>query len=287
MAGGVPENQRTSQRVSARSRIKFIAPVFEGTSQEQPMKFIRDLRTYCDVTEADGNELCYIISQALKGSAGEWWQVVQDEIDGWDLFEEKFSARFWSEARQNEVRERLQFGFFTGQHGMNRGQYSMHIMGQAKDLSIHMTEAEIIRQLRNHFSKEMRTAILSQGINTKEQLFEFLEAFDTAGVVNQERAKENWRREGRYFDEKRDTHRRWEQRDNIPREYAAGSREEQQGNRSNHMDKKEGGWRKWNEKPQDIHTSGNKRMTNQVNMIQLQDEESEISNEKKLESGNE
>lgn len=222
------ENRNSNTHTPAYGRIKFTAPIFNGSDHDQPMKFLRDLRNYCNAVDADDYESRYIISQSLQGPASEWWQITESETDTWKNFEQRFTARFWSEARQSEIRERLQFGQYIPQMGIRQCEYAMRLFSQSRDLTTRPTESEIIRLLARHFSADIHSAILSASNYSKEALFNLLERFDNAGIGMQ-------RRESGYNAEP--NQRRWEPRPPIqkPRDdqrdkrYEAGQPRGEQG----------------------------------------------------------
>lgn len=177
--------------VSSPSKIKFNAPVFGGTKSEQPMKFLRELRNYCRVTDTDNDETKYVISQAMRGIASEWWQIAEEDVQDWKSFEQRFAARFWSESRQSEIREKLQFGRYTNKTDSRQCDYAMRLYSQARELTTSPSENEIIRMLARHFNPDIHAAILSGGNYSKESLFLILERFDDAGFLGRFNEPEN------------------------------------------------------------------------------------------------
>lgn len=93
------DTRNSKTHTPAYGRIKFTAPIFNGSDHDQPMKFLRDLRNYCNAIDTDDYESRYIISQSLQGPESEWWQITESETDTWKNFEQRFTAGFWSEAR--------------------------------------------------------------------------------------------------------------------------------------------------------------------------------------------
>lgn len=214
--------QNTQSGSQAANRIRFNAPSFNGTKTEQPMKFLRELRNYCNVIDSDDEETRYIISQSLKGIASEWWQVAEDESKDWADFVRRFTARFWSEARQSEIREKLQFGKYSSKNGLRQCEYAMRLFSQARELTTRPTEHEIVRMMSSHFHPDIHAAILSSGNYSRESLFGILERFDNAGFIGRKQEYEKGneyagRREGLgYYQDK--TQRKWEPRGQYQRE---------------------------------------------------------------------
>lgn len=180
---------RINTNMKPKQYIKMTPPTYEDRADEKPIKFLRDLNEYCAVTQAEPEEARYVVSQALKGAAGEWWRLVQDEIGDWQTFEKRFIAKFWSEGRQNGIRKNMEFGHYEVEGKISRCEYAMQIFGLAKDLTRKPSEQEVIAQMANHFNEEIRAAIFSREINNKERLFQMLERFDNAGGLNRNKCE--------------------------------------------------------------------------------------------------
>ncbi|KAK2574745.1 hypothetical protein KPH14_013032, partial [Odynerus spinipes] len=57
-------------------KVKPQLPNFEGSMHERPPKFLRELRNFLDIARIPESEMKFIINQALKGTANEWWDLV-------------------------------------------------------------------------------------------------------------------------------------------------------------------------------------------------------------------
>ena len=81
--------------------------------------------------------------------------------------------RYWNEHVQRKVRDRLEFGRFTPGK-LTREQYVIKEIAKVKYLRPELSEAELVHKLSYHFDVNIRTAILTQGINTLEALLNML-----------------------------------------------------------------------------------------------------------------
>lgn len=158
----------------------------------------------------------------MKGIASEWWQVTEDESENWADFVRRFTARFWSEARQSEIREKLQFGKYSPKNGLRQCEYAMRLFSQARELTTKPTEHEIIRMMAYHFNPDIHAAILSSGNYSRESLFGILERFDNAGFIGRKQEFERGneyagRRENSGYSQDK-MQRKWEPRGQYQRE---------------------------------------------------------------------
>ncbi|KAK2578986.1 hypothetical protein KPH14_012807 [Odynerus spinipes] len=181
--------------------VKPQLPSFEGKSSDKPPKFIRELKRFVDAARVPDNELKFIITQALKGVASEWWDLVADHIDTWSQFTTAFLNRFWSVAIQRKVRENLDTGAYRPETGISRVSYAMKLIGSARDLVPRRTDEEIVLTIARHFSQAVDDCVVGQNIATVDGLLAILERFDNGGTVNRPRFNErhispngnNWR----------------------------------------------------------------------------------------------
>lgn len=209
-----PRRSRTTTAASepagatTRSKIKFTPPTFEGRKFEQPMRYLRDLKAYLDVTDADQTEVKYIITQSLKGSASEWWHLVEDDVNSWKEFDLRFRTRYWSETKQAEIRRKLEFGFFEYKEGYRRCEYAMSLYGDVKNLTTQYCETDIINLLASHFNEDIRSAVISREINSKERFFQLLERYDNSSALNRGKPRETSSQHASARDDRPFTHRR-------------------------------------------------------------------------------
>lgn len=257
--------------------LRVVPPTFNGKPHEQPVKFLKDLRAYCEVVGADPVQVHFITSQAMQGTAGEWWQVIEDETPNWNTFVEKFTARFWSESRQSDVRARLQFGQYEARLGITYCEYAVRLLGLARDLSIKPSEAEVIRLLARHFSKDIHTAMLGSAISSKEQLLSLLERYDEAGFTE---GPCNW---GRY-DDRQEQQWRSERRDQPQR--PRNDKPEFRGGTPVYRPPVGRTYGNWNENRQNHQQQPTTRNATRINTIEILPESNSSSTQGLPETGN-
>ena len=71
-------------------------PIFKGTDQERPIKFLNDLEKYIAFMKIDGRESIQIVSPALEAAAKDWWYIHETDVLEYDQFKNLFNERFWN-----------------------------------------------------------------------------------------------------------------------------------------------------------------------------------------------
>ncbi|KAG7188192.1 hypothetical protein KM043_017685 [Ampulex compressa] len=167
------------------SHIRPTLPTFQAASDERPQKFLKDFRRHLEISGAGNLELKCFAAQALKGVAHDWWDLVQDEIETWSQFTDRFLSRFWNSNVPRKVSETLNSGFFQGGEGQTRVAYATKLITLARDLIPKRSDEEIVLTLSRHFSVNIADAIVGQNVCTVEGLLILLDRYDNGGKVNQ------------------------------------------------------------------------------------------------------
>ncbi|XP_043270477.1 probable cyclin-dependent serine/threonine-protein kinase DDB_G0292550 [Venturia canescens] len=173
------------------NKIKIKPPTYDGSEKKRPMKFIKEFRRYCEVTNPTVTEMKYLLGQCLEKAAKEWWVLIEDRVEDFDEVEKKFVERFWSMDVQRKVRKDLEFGHYSDKDNkISKVEYTIHIFGAAKDLIPPPSDEDIIASLSQHYTDEIQATIISRGFKTLEQLIEFLGKMDRHGPINSKKEKE-------------------------------------------------------------------------------------------------
>ncbi|XP_043276063.1 uncharacterized protein [Venturia canescens] len=72
------------------NKIKIKPPTYDGSEKKRPMKFIKEFRRYCEVTNPTITEMKYLLGQCLEKAAKEWWVLIEDRVEDFDEVEKKF-----------------------------------------------------------------------------------------------------------------------------------------------------------------------------------------------------
>ncbi|XP_043271896.1 G-quartet DNA-binding protein TGP1-like [Venturia canescens] len=173
------------------NKIKIKPPTYDGSERKRPMKFIKEFRRYCEVTNPTITEMKYLLGQCLEKAAKEWWVLIEDRVEDFEEVEKKFVERFWSTDVQRKVRKDLEFGHYSDKDNKtSKVEYTINIFGAAKDLIPPPSDEDIIASLSQHYTDEIQATIISRGFKTLEQLIEFLGKIDRHGPINSKKEKE-------------------------------------------------------------------------------------------------
>ena len=126
--GELKQRSQSTNPTTIQSQIKYALPTFGAMPADKPICFLRALINYLTAASATSENFKYIIEQALRGSAYEWWENVEESIVNVRDFREKFTAKYWSEGVQNKIRRELEFGFYKGEGHEIRSEYVICIM---------------------------------------------------------------------------------------------------------------------------------------------------------------
>ena len=166
------------------TQIKYTLPTFSALPSDKPIRFLRALINYLTAVSANAENFKYIIKQALRGSAYEWWENIEKSIVNIRGFREKFTAKYWSEGVQNKIRRELEFGFYKGEGHQTRSEYVVSLYNDVKQLSDVPATHLIVDKLSRHFDAVVQQTIITRRIKTIEELTELLDGLDQIGEVN-------------------------------------------------------------------------------------------------------
>ena len=80
------------------SLINLTLPVFGAGPGDRPVRFIKAFMKYLKAVDADVGNFKFIVNQALRGPAWDWWEHVKLVERTPDQFQERFLSRYWSNA---------------------------------------------------------------------------------------------------------------------------------------------------------------------------------------------
>ena len=90
------EDSRRDKSLGANriSNIKYVLPEFRGDTS--PIKYINQLKQYYEAVEPKESDTHYLIEKSLMGPPGDWWQIIKDDVNNFQMFLSKFSRRYWN-----------------------------------------------------------------------------------------------------------------------------------------------------------------------------------------------
>lgn len=171
------------------NKINLQAPTFKGEGRERPIKFLKDLRRYVELTQISDSQLRYIIPQFLEGPALNWYNVVEGDVQDFEDFEAVFKEQYWNESITKPLKRKLEFGTYDARFKSSRSEYAIDLFNLAKELDPTRNDEEIIKQIGCHFDREVRSVIRSRNANAKREFFEILSEFDADDLVEMRRER--------------------------------------------------------------------------------------------------
>ena len=82
--------------------INMRSPIYDAEKTKHPLQYLKSMKSYINASNLDHEEMLYVLSQSLQGTASTWWQNTSQSINEYDDFEKKFKARYWSQSEQRE-----------------------------------------------------------------------------------------------------------------------------------------------------------------------------------------
>ena len=163
---------------SEKTKIKIPIPIFEGTDQERPIKFLNDLEKYIAFMKIDGRESIQIVSQALETAAKYCWYIHETNVLEYDQFKNLFKERFWNSIIQRQMRRKVKFDTFYAGGKLDSVTYATTMFGYAKEMELTYSDGELTERLTDHFEKGIRHAFTGQQVKSKSTLFQILTDYD-------------------------------------------------------------------------------------------------------------
>lgn len=150
-----------------------------------PMEFIQAMVDFLNHLKIrrrkDGSlyltDLHSLINNMMEGTAKQWWQVIKSDIESLDEFKERFLEKYWNDEIQSEIKRKLENGKYVVGGRLTRTEYFIEKVLLMKNLTPRLTEAEIVKQLSNHFDGLIRDAVKVQKIRLIK---------DMENILNQE-----------------------------------------------------------------------------------------------------
>lgn len=160
-------------------------PTFCSCGCQSPVYFLYSLVEYVRLTQMPFDYFKYVVGQALKGTARDWFYYSQHRVNSVFDFQRLFLERFWNDTLQLELRRKLEYGNYTEGAAPNqsRSDYAIRIYNESKALRNPPEGWVVIERLSRHFDRGVQTAVLLGGITSIEQLVDFL---DATPAVNQD-----------------------------------------------------------------------------------------------------
>lgn len=117
------------------SHVKMDLPTYSGATFEQPVRFLNNFTNYVEAVGATEHTTRFLIEQALRSTASDWWEHVRDRVDNLEDFRDRFLHRFWNSSTQARIRRELEFGTYTAANNLSRSEYVLRLYNMVRALT--------------------------------------------------------------------------------------------------------------------------------------------------------
>lgn len=151
------------------------APKFSGYYKDNPMTFLRTIKSYMRGITDEISKL-HFIRACLKDYALQWYHMIMDDVIDFKDFESRFTRQYWGQTQQRRIRHDLIFGKYRS--GSSRENYVIRKYSFLKYIIPKIEESDIVSQLAAHFDHNVTQTVALQGIETIEELLELVKRLD-------------------------------------------------------------------------------------------------------------
>ena len=136
---------------------------YNGTDRF-PMEFLKELSVIQQLYYSN-NDIKWI-GKHLEMDAGIWWRVIRNQISTFEEFKEAFTLKYWGQARQDNIRDNLEYDRYEWNGPITAIQYVERILLESRQLSPTLTDRQLIRKIARHFGRGLQLAVITRGITT-------------------------------------------------------------------------------------------------------------------------
>ncbi|XP_029679911.1 uncharacterized protein LOC115245642 [Formica exsecta] len=140
---------------------------------QNPIKFLKRFEKIAEYENIERRDQLHYFKKCMRGNASNWVEVSDPESI--EEAKESFREYFWGDEQQARFRENLYTGKFKSEKGESMAEYIMNLARQAKFLDPPMSDHEIIRSVKKHFSSEIMREIRPSTVKTINELTTLLD----------------------------------------------------------------------------------------------------------------
>lgn len=158
------------------------------TDKQTPLRFLEKFQRTADYEEIPDSERIYFFGKCMTAQAADWWELQNyathaDAIQGFKTF-------YWSDETQSQNREFLYTGKYKQQINRPMSDYAIRIAREAKLLQPPMSDHEIFRCLKRHFSHDIARELRPSFVRTIEDMCRLLDEIEADKKQNEQRQKQ-------------------------------------------------------------------------------------------------
>lgn len=140
------------------------------------VKFLKDVKQDLGRKISNWEQAKVTLRTYLVGTASEWYETCEDEMESFEQFEVQFKRRFWSSVIQNNYRRELEVGTYDPNGRLNPVEYLISKYKLAKQLDTHISEEQFVLTISRHFDGFVQDARMCGAITTIDRMQDLLDA---------------------------------------------------------------------------------------------------------------
>ena len=128
------------------------------------------------------------IGHHLEADAAIWWRVIRDQITNFEEFKDIFTQKYWSQEKQDAIRDNLEYGRYNWKGNLTAVQYMERKLLESRQLTPAVTDRQLIKKIARHYGREIEIAVVTRGINSIHNLESLISEYAT---INQRSNRES------------------------------------------------------------------------------------------------
>lgn len=157
------------------------------------MRFVNRFERIADYEGVEECDKLHYFGRALRDNAAIWFEL--NEPETYSEAKRLFLEQFWGEEEQSRFRQRIYTGKYRPDRGMSMADYAQEYARQAKLLDPPMSEHEIIRAVKGHFSIDIAREIRATTVSNLKDMMKLLSSIEAESGQTRKGSIDNRRSE--------------------------------------------------------------------------------------------
>lgn len=147
--------------------------------KHNPIEFLNRFNDYITQTgENKWEKIKYLLDNSFHGMYDGWWNAKRTDLQNYEQFVSSFTNKYWSEAKQHQVRNDLEHGKYDINRGMSPTTYFWNKVSIAKHLVPAIPEEVLCTKIAYHFEENIRRARLCAQIRDLQTMENLLADYE-------------------------------------------------------------------------------------------------------------
>lgn len=134
-----------------------------GRDEKNSARFIDDFVRIAKCEMVTDYDKLYFFGKCMKQKASDWWRL--QDFETYSEAKRKFLKHYWGDENQGHFRQEIYLGKYVDNENETMSEYVSRLARNAKHLEPPMSDVEILRCVKNHFStdvmRELRPSLVS------------------------------------------------------------------------------------------------------------------------------